>query len=111
MAEVTTQAPAVELRGITKRFPGVVANDDINIEVRAGAIHAIVGENGAGKSTLIKLLAGVYQPEAGEIVFRGEPTEVRDARHAEALGIAFIFQELDIQRDGAQRIADFVCNL
>ena len=71
MAEVTTQAPAVELRGITKRFPGVVANDDINIEVRAGEIHAIVGENGAGKSTLMRTLYGMHRPDEGTITVNG----------------------------------------
>jgi ribose transport system ATP-binding protein len=91
-----TPDPLIELRGVEKSFPGVKALKGIDFDVLPGEVHCLVGENGAGKSTLIKLLAGVYQPEAGQIFFRGEETEVRDARHAEALGIAFIFQELDV---------------
>ena len=64
---------AVELRGITKRFPGVVANHDIDITVRAGTVHAIVGENGAGKSTLMKTLYGMHRPDEGTIAVDGEP--------------------------------------
>src|SRR5262249_4863106 len=67
----TTQSPAVELRGITKRFPGVVANHDIMLTVRRGTIHAIVGENGAGKSTLMKILYGMQRPEGGGIFVGG----------------------------------------
>ena len=63
---------AVELTGITKRFPGVVANSDIRLKVRAGTIHAIVGENGAGKSTLMKILYGVQQPDEGTIAINGD---------------------------------------
>jgi ribose transport system ATP-binding protein len=91
-----TPQPLIELRGVKKSFPGVQALKGIDFDVLPGEVHCLVGENGAGKSTLIKLLAGVHQSEAGEIRFRGELTDVRDARHAEALGIAFIFQELDV---------------
>ncbi len=71
-----TESPAVELRGITKRFPGVVANSDVNLTVRRGTIHAIVGENGAGKSTLMKILYGMQPPDEGEIIVNGDAAEV-----------------------------------
>ena len=66
---------AIELRGITKRFPGVVANDDITLDVLAGEIHVLLGENGAGKSTLIGILAGLQQPDAGTICVHGRPVQ------------------------------------
>src|SRR4029453_15194079 len=69
--------PAIELRGITKRFPGVVANSNVNLAVRRGEVHALVGENGAGKSTLMKTLYGMHQPDAGEILVNGERTRFR----------------------------------
>ena len=72
----------VEMTGITKDFPGVHALADAGFELRAGEVHALVGENGAGKSTLMKILAGVYQPDAGEIRFEGEPVEIADPRTA-----------------------------
>ena len=89
-------APAVELHGITKRFPGVVANKDIEITVRRGTVHAIVGENGAGKSTLMKVLSGVYPYGSydGDIVFDGSAVEFRNIRQSEAAGIVIIHQEL-----------------
>ena len=64
--------PAVTLRGITKRFPGVVANDDVDFEAAEGEVHALLGENGAGKSTLSNILTGLYRPDEGEILLDGE---------------------------------------
>ncbi|MBK5221913.1 MAG: ABC transporter ATP-binding protein [Acidimicrobiia bacterium] len=83
---------AVELRGITKRFPGVVANHDVNLSVARGEIHAIVGENGAGKSTLMKTLYGMHQPDEGAIIIEGETCQLRSPNDAIALGIGMVHQ-------------------
>ncbi|ADU51429.1 nucleoside ABC transporter ATP-binding protein [Thermaerobacter marianensis DSM 12885] len=82
----------LEARHITKRFPGLVANDDVSFAVRRGEIHAVVGENGAGKSTLMKILAGLYEPDAGEIRLEGRPVRLRGPRHAAQLGIGMVHQ-------------------
>jgi ABC-type sugar transport system ATPase subunit len=93
---MTSQAPALEMRGITKSFAGNVVLAGVSLAARAGEVHALVGENGAGKSTLMKILAGVHQPDAGEILIDGE-TRVF-ARPADALnqGVAMIYQELSL---------------
>src|ERR687894_820694 len=83
---------AVELRGITKRFPGVVANRDIELRVRRGEVHAIVGENGAGKSTLMKTLYGEHRPDEGEILVDGRPVGFRSPSDAIAAGIGMVHQ-------------------
>ena len=83
---------AVQLSGIEKRFPGVVANHDVNLNVRAGTIHAIVGENGAGKSTLMKTLYGMHQPEAGTISVFGTPHTFHSPSDAIAAGIGMVHQ-------------------
>jgi general nucleoside transport system ATP-binding protein len=83
---------AVRLRGIGKRFPGVIANDDINIDVERGTIHAIVGENGAGKSTLMKILYGVQKPDAGTIEINGAPIDLASPADAIAAGVGMVFQ-------------------
>ena len=84
--------PAVEMRGIVKRFPGVVAVDQADLDVRAGEIHALLGENGAGKSTLMNVLAGLYRPDAGQIIIHGRRADVRSPRDAIALGIGMVHQ-------------------
>jgi general nucleoside transport system ATP-binding protein len=84
--------PAVELHGITKRFPGVVANHDIDIEVAAGTVHAIVGENGAGKSTLMKILYGMQRPDEGTIKVSGTEAHLHSPSDAIALGIGMVHQ-------------------
>ncbi|MDQ2966529.1 MAG: sugar ABC transporter ATP-binding protein, partial [Chloroflexota bacterium] len=82
--------------GIAKSFPGVQALEDARFELRPGEVHALVGENGAGKSTLMKLLAGIYQPDAGRIRFRGEDVTIPNPRAAQELGISIIHQELNL---------------
>src|SRR3954452_699632 len=84
--------PAVELRGITKRFPGVVANHDIDIEVLPGEVHAVVGENGAGKSTLMKILYGMLRPDEGSITVDGREMHFRSPSDAIDVGIGMVHQ-------------------
>src|SRR3954452_21256188 len=86
----------LEMRNITKTFPGVKALDGVNIAVRSGEIHALVGENGAGKSTLMKVLSGVHPCDSytGEIHFEGSARRFKDIADSEALGIIIIHQEL-----------------
>jgi ribose transport system ATP-binding protein len=83
------------MRGISKAFPGVRALQDVSLEVRAGEVHALVGENGAGKSTLMRILGGVHQRDAGEILWHGRPVEIRSPLEARAHGISIIHQELN----------------
>ncbi len=89
-------APLLELRGITKAFPGVLANDRVDFDLRRGEVHALLGENGAGKSTLINILSGMYHPDAGEIRFRGEPVAIDSPRAAIELGIGTVYQHLTL---------------
>src|SRR4051794_20518292 len=90
--EAPAPIPAIELRGIVKRFPGVVANDGVDLKVYPGTIHAIVGENGAGKSTLMKTLYGAHKPDEGEIILAGEHVSFRSPRDAINRGIGMVFQ-------------------
>ncbi len=90
---ITDQMPlAVAMRGIVKRFPGVVANDHVDLEVRAGEIHALLGENGAGKTTLMNILSGLYRADAGEIYVRGRRADIGSPRDAINLGIGMVHQ-------------------
>jgi simple sugar transport system ATP-binding protein len=82
----------MELKGVTKRFPGVLANDRVDFDVRAGEVHALLGENGAGKSTLMKVLYGLYAPDEGEIWLNGEPVSIASPTDAIDLGIGMIHQ-------------------
>ncbi|MFE0170945.1 sugar ABC transporter ATP-binding protein [Streptomyces sp. NPDC059002] len=90
------EPPLLSMSGITKSFPGVRALDGVDLQVQAGEVHCLLGQNGAGKSTLIKVLAGAHQPDGGEISWRGERTTLRSPIAAMRLGIATIYQELDL---------------
>ena len=87
---------AVEMLHITKRFPGIIANDDITLQLRKGEIHALLGENGAGKSTLMSVLFGLYQPEEGEIRIDGKKVKIRDPNDANRLGIGMVHQHFKL---------------
>ncbi|MBD0349231.1 MAG: sugar ABC transporter ATP-binding protein, partial [Thermoleophilia bacterium] len=91
--------PLVELRGISRSFGGVQALSDVDLQLRAGEVHALVGENGAGKSTLVKILTGVHQPDAGAIFFEGEEQRIGGAHDAQVLGIAAMYQEPSVFLD------------
>lgn len=89
----------IEVKGISKSFPGVVALDDVSFSCRAGEVHAIVGENGAGKSTMMKILAGAYEPDQGDILIEGKSVRLASPRDAQELGISIIYQELNLLPD------------
>ena len=86
----------LELTGITKRFPGVLANDNVGFSVKPGEIHALLGENGAGKSTLVKMIYGIMQPDAGEIRWDGQRISVPNPKVARKLGIGMVFQHFSL---------------
>lgn len=98
MAEVNilpsgqTRIDSLEMRGITKRFPGVLANDRVDFDVKSGEVHALLGENGAGKSTLMKILYGLYHPDEGEILINGKPVTIDSPNDSINLGIGMIHQ-------------------
>ena len=86
----------VEMKNITKRFPGIIANDDITIQIKKGEIFAILGENGAGKSTLMSMLFGMYEPDEGEIWIRGEKVNIQSPNHATRLNIGMVHQHFKL---------------
>src|SRR5215210_1933460 len=91
-----SDAPILEMREIRKTFPGVVALDGVDFELRRGEVHILLGENGAGKSTLMKILSGAYQKSAGRVTLGGGEVEIRNPAHAQALGIGTIYQEFNL---------------
>ena len=95
-APPTAAEPLISIAGISKRFPGVQALDDVSVDIRAGEVHCWIGENGAGKSTLIKVLAGIVAPDSGTISMEGQPVSIRTPHDALRLGMAFILQELTV---------------
>ena len=86
----------IEMLHITKEFPGIIANDDITLQLKKGEIHALLGENGAGKSTLMSVLFGMYQPEKGEIRKNGQVVHIKDPNDANALGIGMVHQHFKL---------------
>lgn len=88
--------PVLEVRDITKRFPGVLANDKVSINLQKGEIHALLGENGAGKSTLMSIIYGLYNADSGEVFVNGKPTHIREPRDAIALGIGMVHQHFQL---------------
>ena len=89
-------APLIRTAGLTKYYPGVLALDHVNFDLKAGEVHILFGENGAGKSTLISLLAGAHRPSSGEIWLRGEPVQLEAVHQARRMGISAVFQEFSL---------------
>src|SRR3982751_3226613 len=92
IARPMAEAPLLELRRITKQFPGVLANDAVGFDLRRGEVHALLGENGAGKSTLVNILYGLYHPDEGEILLDGESVRIDSPRAAIDAGIGMVHQ-------------------
>jgi inositol transport system ATP-binding protein len=95
-AQTTPDVPLLEIRGVSKSFPGVRALDEVSVRLRAGSVHALMGENGAGKSTLMKIVAGIYVPDSGELRMDGRALRLHSPRQALGCGIAMIHQELNL---------------
>jgi ribose transport system ATP-binding protein len=89
----------IKLQGITKRFPGVIALDKVDFDLKKGEVHVLVGENGAGKSTLIKIISGAYRKDEGKIILDGKETDIHNPRHSQELGIVTVYQELNLILD------------
>src|ERR1700744_4739487 len=101
MAESSSSRPSLAtpllvMNGMTKRYPGCLANDHVNLTIERNQIHALLGENGAGKSTLVKTIYGVVKPDSGEMIWDGKPVTVQNPGHAQRLGIGMVFQHFSL---------------
>ncbi|HRY27286.1 MAG TPA: ATP-binding cassette domain-containing protein, partial [Geminicoccaceae bacterium] len=96
MSAATMQPASLEIVGATKSFPGVMALDDVSINVDAGSFHALLGENGAGKSTLVKCIMGFYSGDKGQVLLDGREVSIRSPRDARALGIGMVYQHFTL---------------
>ncbi len=94
--QYTEDEPILVAKGIVKRFPGVLALDNVHFELKRGEVHALCGENGAGKSTLMKVITGLYHPDEGEVTYKGQPCHFQTLQDAQAVGITIIHQELNL---------------
>ena len=94
-----TNSPVMEVREICKRFPGVVACNNISLQFLPGEVHAVVGENGAGKSTLMKIMAGAYIADSGELILQGEKVSFNHPQEAQLKGVSIIYQEFNLLPD------------
>src|SRR4051794_15662354 len=92
----TAMAHILSTSGVTKRFPGMTALDAVDFHVRAGEVHALMGENGAGKSTLIKVITGVYARDGGDVLLDGKSIAPTSPLHAQRLGISTVYQEVNL---------------
>src|ERR1700709_156932 len=88
--------PLLAMTGITKQYPGCLANDHVSLTVERNQIHALLGENGAGKSTLVKIIYGVVKPDAGEIIWEGQKVTIQNPGQAQRLGIGMVFQHFSL---------------
>jgi len=86
----------IQLSGLTKAYPGVIANDDVSFDIGVGEVHALLGENGAGKSTLVKMIYGLVKPDSGAMEFQGEPFAPAEPRAARLAGVAMVFQHFSL---------------
>ncbi len=93
---MTNSSNILELKGVTKRFPGVVALDAVDLDVRQGEVHILVGENGAGKSSLVKVVCGIYPPDEGEMFYQGAPYTPQSPLDAIRAGIRVVYQEFNL---------------
>ena len=93
---MTDPTPLLAMTGMTKHYPGCLANDRVSLTVERNQIHALLGENGAGKSTLVKTIYGAVKPDAGEILWDGKPVRIQNPGHAQRLGIGMVFQHFSL---------------
>ena len=96
MNDMTQSGPLLTMTGMTKQYPGCLANDHVSLTVERNQIHALLGENGAGKSTLVKTIYGVVKPDAGEIIWEGKKVTIQNPGQAQRLGIGMVFQHFSL---------------